>query len=196
MRTLVWKHREITSKGSVRWGSQCTTEAAGLSQRPKELAFHIVIIINVIVIIFYQKYKHHEEKWLETHSNVAGCSCGAVVQGFVCAPGTGCGGLGPNRKVKLEVQDKIFSCSPLKKQTNKNQTKTKKNYSPKLFGFERPAKCYSWQLYWSFFLMNIKNRNWKNKQAKKKKKKENRIKSLVSYGLLSYNKMLTSKFFS
>lgn len=93
----------------------------GLSQRPKELAFHIIIIIIIIIIFIKSTNTTRRNDWKHIQTSLVA----VVVLWFrgLCVHLAGVvGGLGPNRKVKLEVQDKIFSCSPLKKQKTKKKT--------------------------------------------------------------------------
>lgn len=72
---LTWmKHRELTSNSSVRWGSQCTTEAAGCHRDLKSWFFHIRIRVTNIFHIKSTNTTRRND--LRTHSNVAGCSCG------------------------------------------------------------------------------------------------------------------------
>lgn len=184
----LYENMGITSSGSVRWGSQCTTKAVGCHKDLKSW-------LSTLLLLFLSKVQRargemtgntFKRRWLQ----LWWCRSGVCV--CLCAPGrVVVGGWAPTEKTNWKSRTKYLAAHLLGLKKKKN----KKNNSPKLFGFERPAKCYSWQLYWSFFLMNIKKSQLKKQASqKKRKRKENCIKSPVSYGL-SYNKMLASKFF-
>lgn len=122
-----------SARGSVRWGSQCTTEAVGCHKDPKSWFFHI----HTKMIVLIKRTNTTRRNDLRKDIQV---SLVAVVAQKMVAVGWESGGeggerrvggdkLGPNGKVELEGEEKIFSCALLRK---KNNPKT----SPQLFGFE------------------------------------------------------------
>lgn len=103
----------------------------------------------------YQKYKHHKEKPLKkTHSIVSICW-------LQYDPIT----IKAKRKVKLEVQSKIFSCTPWQ------------NYS-ELFGLYNQQNV-QFTIVFIFFLINIKI-DIENKQTNEKKNQTKKVSNLMS----------------